>query len=248
MKGDLYRILKRKSLYLVLALAVMYDIFSCIYTFSTKLITGFSYTHDQLANVRMIAVAFGLIIFLTVYADEFRSMAMTHAIGRGISRGKVILTKFLNSLFASVLLFSLLTVVILVFTAIMWLTGLEFSFDELKALFLRIFIEEYQAVGYITFSAIIIYMTRNAAVSFISYFVFSLLIPLILLFAEETAFMEYVPVNRFYFTALADEIYTDLMFGFTGHAFILFMLCTLVYFGGALVIIYAAFKNKELDF
>ena len=51
----------------------------------------------------LIFFVFSLVVFLGVYADEFKSMTMIGVIGRGFSREKMVIVKFIDSLLLLIL-------------------------------------------------------------------------------------------------------------------------------------------------
>ena len=103
-------------------------------------------------------------VFTCVYGDELRSGTMIPAIGRGLSRTKVILAKFLDTLILSLgfYLFFLLTDQI---------TFDRFSVVLTKVQVLRVF-SAYAAawlknLGYCAFAAVFVYLTWNPSVGLV---------------------------------------------------------------------------------
>ena len=103
-------------------------------------------------------------IFTCVYGDELKSGTMVTAIGRGLSRTKVILAKFLDTLVLS-LTFCLF------FLLMDQITFDRFSVVLTKVQILRIFSAFASAwlkiLGYCAFSAIFVYLTWNSSVGLV---------------------------------------------------------------------------------
>ena len=75
----------------------------------------------------------GIMIYLSVYADEFTSNSMQILIGRGVSRFRLILSKFVNCVIISVISFAAYTALVLVLGLIL---GAGLTGDEAFFLFI----------------------------------------------------------------------------------------------------------------
>ena len=105
-------------------------------------------------------------VFTCVYGDELRSGTMIPAIGRGLSRTKIILAKFLDTLILSLGFY-------LFFLLMDQITFDRFSVVLTKVQILRIFSAFASAwlkiLGYCAFSAIFVYLTWNASVGLLDW-------------------------------------------------------------------------------
>lgn len=104
-------------------------------------------------------------IFISVYGDELRSGTMITAIGRGLSRSKVILAKFIDTVTLSL-------VFCLFFLLLDQITFDRFSVVLTKVQILRIFsayaASWLQILGFCTFSALFVYLTWNSSVGLVA--------------------------------------------------------------------------------
>ena len=92
--ADIRRILMKKTFWMFLLIDIIVLLGNIIYLKVDGNWNAFSFTSLILTHLENFAVVLVSInVFLIVYADEFRSMSMTVAIGRGISRDKIIISK-----------------------------------------------------------------------------------------------------------------------------------------------------------
>lgn len=101
----------------------------------------------------------GLALFLAVYYDDFKSRSMQVAIGHGMPRYKVVLSKFIESLILFATAALCVTALVLAAPAAM---GLALSGTQIKALVSGVFVEMLRGIGYVSISAIPVFFTQNA--------------------------------------------------------------------------------------
>ena len=161
-KGDLRRILAKPGFYI--CPAIVFALF--LYGLFTEPVDYDSYSASLDIQLFYLYPFFVLIpVFTCVYADELRSGTMIFAIGRGLSRKKVILAKFIDTLLLSLVFY-------LLFLLMDLITFDRFSVVLTKMQVLRI-LSAYAAawlklLGYCAFAAVFVYLTWNASVGLVA--------------------------------------------------------------------------------
>ena len=99
-KGDIRRIMCKRSFWIafIAFVIVLFYLFGMNYS-SLNYLQG---NIDGMGDLG--GTVLGVAVFLAVYADDFKSMTIISVIGRGNSRLKVILAKFINSVLVTLLL------------------------------------------------------------------------------------------------------------------------------------------------
>ncbi len=160
-RADLRRILSKPGFYI--CPVILFALF--IYGLFTDPIEYDSYYASLDLQLSYVYPFFVLLpVFTCVYGDELRSGTMIPAIGRGLSRTKVILAKFIDTLILS-LAFCLF------FLLMDQITFDRFSVVLTKVQTLRVF-SAYaaawlQILGFCAFAAIFVYLTWNSSVGLV---------------------------------------------------------------------------------
>ena len=246
LEADMKRIMT-KILPWVLLLAVWVYI-------AVKMATGIGDSIDRdFFFVRTTQASFGLLDLVVgfgalfgVYGDEFKSMAMIGVIGRGISRDKFVIAKFLDALFFVTEMTVLTVIYVMIVKAVF---GINLNATESRfivCLFVFTLIEQF---AYVTIAAIFYFLSENAAVGLFAYLAFALIVPLTLdLAIMFIPFLQKLRINTWYIQGMVGSIYSDFVMGdIQGAVLMLFPLIG-VYILAMLVISIVIFRKKELDF
>ena len=194
----------------------------------------------------LVLILVGVVILLSVYGDEIRSMAMTTLIGRGYSRTDIILAKFIDVviLVIAVNAFYAVSALILMLILRVHLTGFE-----AKMLIFKFLQGIYNMIGNITFASFFIYLTGNSAISVFIFLLTSVLMPAVITFASGTVeLVGKYHLNRLDYNALGTMAFSDFMLGAPGYAILKVLIGLIVYVGLFLVMTIVLFNKKELSF
>ncbi|MBQ8076064.1 MAG: hypothetical protein IJ237_08780 [Oscillospiraceae bacterium] len=161
-RADLRRILAKPGFYICPLISFALFIYG-LFSSSIEYDSYYSNLDIQLAYIYPFLVL--LPIFTCVYGDELRSGTMITAIGRGLSRTKVILAKFIDTVLLSLAF-------VLFFLLMDQITFDRFSVVLTKVQILRVF-SAYaaawlQILGFCTFAAIFVYLTWNSSVGLVA--------------------------------------------------------------------------------
>ena len=245
-RGDIRRIMCKKSFWIAFIVAVLANFgIVMFYLFSLKYST-YNYAAGTLAGVADIGgMIIGIAVFLAVYADDFKSMTIISVIGRGQSRWKIVAAKFINSVILTVMLFAIVAAEVFV---LMKILRMELLPNELTAMYLGVFKGMYVTIGYVTIAAIVIYATGNIAFSVFMVVMLYLIIPTVLQMSSMLPVLKDIHLERYDYNGLANSGLSSIFLGMTAGGVLTLILAFIIYVGGSLAIIYAVFRNKELDF
>ena len=245
LKGDIRRILRKNIFAIFFVLMILLDAGVCCFTYARRLHTGFAFVNDQVMVIPMIFFVFSLVVFMGVYADEFKSMTMIGVIGRGFSREKMVFVKFIDSLLLLILQTGGFALVLFIGIK---LSPLNLTPDEMKYLFVKIAIETFLVLGYMTMAAFMFYLTNNTAVAVFSLLGLSFLVGFGLKIANISPVLRVLHLDRYYLSGLVGSAFADIIIGNGAAAAGVLILSAVIYLGGALLVTTLYFSKKELDF
>lgn len=113
----------------------------------------------------------GILIFLSVYADDFKCKSMQVAIGYGFSRTKIIVSKLIE---CALLLLGIGVITALIVNIVPVLLEIgDMSGDLTLSLVLTVIAKMLRTIGYVAISAIAIFASQNAVGSIVCYVLLS---------------------------------------------------------------------------
>jgi ABC-type transport system involved in multi-copper enzyme maturation permease subunit len=186
----------------------------------------------------------GIAIYVSVYADEFTSNSMQCLIGRGISRKRLLIAKFVNCVIVTFISYGIYTLFITITGLLM---GAKMNVAESSFLYSTILTNAFIVLGYATISMIILFWSKNVA--------YATLVDAFLLFAGDTLLgglnaipvIKHLHIDRHVFSHALECAKVDLLL--TGGTAIFTMLwhvakiCAI-----SIIVAYLLFRKKELDF
>ena len=177
-------------------------------------------------------------VFTCVYSDELKSGTMIPAIGRGLSRAKVILAKFIDTVILSLAL-------CLFFLLLDQITFDRFSIVLTKVQALRIF-SAYAAawlkiLGFCAFAAIFVYMTWNSSVGLVVGLISIAFSKMILDWLQSRT---HLPIYDVTLMGQADQIRRQFD---AGNIWVHHLLFVLLWFALYLAVSALIFNRKELE-
>ena len=244
-QADIDRILRRKALwFLVIAtfLIITSSIFDSISKAPDK---GFGFAVAASDGISYIGLLAGLFLILNIYADDFKSMAFINVVGRGISRGKLIIAKYIDTILIMVNIYivsGFLTV------AMKFITGTRLSPTEIQFIVLRFISDMICTISGVVVAAVFFYMTENAVLGVVAYIFCQVIIPIALHFINLVPWITKYHPERIFISGAASMMMTDFMLGNILGGIGLLLLVTVVYIGVPMLITILLFNKKELDF
>lgn len=243
--GDFCRIIQKKSFWIVLFLYTVY-----------MLVTIYGDYHgdsqDWVAPVDNAGVLFsglgflmGIVLMLGVYGDEFRSMTMIAVIGRGTSRVKYVISKFLLCVIMMLLAYVVSGGIngIAAYTYDIPLTALG------KQVMLLVVVSKFLCViACLAMAAVFMYLTGNTPLGMFAFIVFYSIAPFSLFMLDMMPQFQRIHFEGYYLMGIVNRALTDLVLGVYGEALLFGVIGVGGYIGGALAISIAVFGKKELEF
>ena len=245
-RGDIRRIMCKKSLWVVFAIALIADIIIVMIMLNARKYTALNFLGgNHLALMYFSGLILGAAIFLAVYADDFKAMTLISIIGRGNSRLQVVIAKFINSVIITFILYAIYGVMLMIMTKVV---GMELSGEETLVLWMSFAGAICLAIGYVTMSAIIIYASNNMPFSIFMIVMLYLVIPIVLDRTGSVPILQNAHIDRYHFGSLISSGLSDILLGMPVKGVFVILEAFVFYVGGSLAIIYAVFRKKELDF
>ena len=235
LRADLRRILKRVSIYVWLFLIFVIFFLSALSKDYTADIVGMEQGVTSLLGPILVSIP----VFLGVYGRELQAGSMQCVIGRGMSRTKLILTKYLECV-----------LMCLFFFFFIWLAfflrnnvgdaGLTANQNKMLTIFvLFVFIK---TCGYFAFTTFFFFIAWSVAPGIVALLVSAFLMPM--LFTMLDGFLK-TDFSEFYFNGMIDNAYASIAAGDIGYTLIL---AIVLYIGGALLLTALVFRKKEIEF
>ena len=187
----------------------------------------------------------GFAALLGIYADEFKSMVMIGVIGRGLSRDKFVIGKFLDLCVMTVLMEVITIIYILVLKA---LFGATFAPIETRFLIVSFIIEFLQTIAYVAIAAFFYFLSENAAIGLFAYLTFQIIIPLSLELLLLMTNLGKYHAERYYVDGMMSVAASDFIMGDFVGGIGYVLVAILIYIIGATGITMLIFRRKELEF
>lgn len=243
--ADLKRIIKKKSfVFAILAFAILYILL--IFIVVNETFTGEQYKIDTTLFINFFPLFVGIPIFLSVYNDDFKSKSMQVAIGYGISRPKIILTKIIDTII-------LTCVTGILYLAVFLLLPFAFNFPissaDIAAITITFISSLILIIGYTAISNILLYATENAVFGIITFILLasstvSMVLSLIL--SQNFIVNLFGVITQYLFTTgISTQVQNILQMG---HPTISLLFILLGYIALPIVISIILFNKKELEF
>ncbi|MBQ8076065.1 MAG: hypothetical protein IJ237_08785 [Oscillospiraceae bacterium] len=244
-RADIRRILKKRSVILLFLIALGYLCFQVIGSFLAYEQDPFVAVQNMMSKIAMPEIILGLVILFGVYADDFRSMSYSCVIGRGLTRSKLVLAKLLDTVILSVFMYGIIT---LILSLSLKLMGCTFTPRLSRAFYMTVLVTVYKTVGYIALSSMILYITNNIPLSTIFLLLLYIAVPFSTLLFSLNPQVKAFHVERIHYAGIADNAFSDLLFGSVGMAIGKLLLGLVVYLGLVLFVTIKIFDKKELEF
>lgn len=242
--ADISRLIRRIPRIILLVLtyiaAMSYFIYSSRTTVwnSVSFITGFS------ACITLIGMVICLIEFMFVFASDFKAKVMQMAIGRGLSRPKVVLAKFLEVGIMNIMSLVVLCVLSLLFGLA---TGIQLNGTQAYELAITFVMTVVEKLIYTAITSIFLFLLQNAGLAALIYVIVAL-DPISYLWSFLSPYFKLIVALHFKdycYGTICGLFKSNLILGkFNFGA----LIGILVYLVGAYLITVAVFRKKELEF
>ncbi|MBQ8946350.1 MAG: ABC transporter permease [Lachnospiraceae bacterium] len=242
--ADVIRILKKPSYRIMLVVAFLMEMSVTVRT-RLGVWNDIAYTSNQYNMMKLAAeLMLGIMIYISVYADEFTSNSMQALIGRGVSRFKLLIAKYIDCVVITVISFALYLAGMLLMGFIL---GAHLSGEEILFLSVRILVGIVKTIGFATVSMIVLYLTKNVAFATITDVVLTALSNMLAEPLTKLPVIKFMHFENKVFSGAVDCAASSIMLG--NRAAVFTILWELVRISAVSVLIsYLFFRKKELDF
>lgn len=243
--ADIKRVFLKKSF--ITFIGIYAGIFLLMmFIYSNPTFTAGAYVLKTKSFLGFFPLLIGLAIFLSVYYDDFKSKSMQTAIGYGISRHKIVISKFTESIVISIL--SALSVCIIILITPM-LMKLSLSKAQSAELILGVVSEILRTIGYISISAVPAFYTQNAISGTILYVLLSsktIMLFLTIILGQDIIVNIFGNLSKYIFTQQIYSFFNVLVEN--SEVKILSIIIILIYMLLPVLISAFSFNKKELEF
>ena len=235
LRADLRRILKRVSIYVWLFLIFVIFFLSALSKDYTADIIGMEQGVTSLLGPIMVSIP----VFLGVYGRELQAGSMQCVIGRGMSRTKLILTKYLECVLMCLFYFFFIWLAFFLRNNV---GDAGLTANQNKMLTIFVLFAFIKTCGYFAFTTFFFFIAWSVAPGIVALLVSAFLMPM--LFTMLDGFLK-TDFSEFYFNGMIDNAYASIAAGDIGYTLIL---AIVLYIGGALLLTALVFRKKEIEF
>ncbi len=171
LKADLLRV-QRKKAYIIMITIVFVLVTVMAVIAGIGIIKGDKSDHFKLFESAMLsfnALMIGIPVFSAILSDDFKSRSMQTAIGRGMSRRKLIFTRFLEFIIVVAEAFFILTLAV---GLIGMIFGIKLS--AIGEVVGSMWLESVSMICYFSISMIFVYWRQNGTIGLVLYIILSL--------------------------------------------------------------------------
>ena len=244
-EADLNRIIEKVLPWVLLVGAFVYMAVSIAIEIETSPDRDFFFFSQVVGTFPWVLTIAGFSALLGIYADEFKSMSMITVIGRGISREKFVLTKFLD---LCLMVFQMEVLTAIYIMILKGAFGTRLTFVETKYLVLLFVFGYIETVSYVTIAAIFYFLSENAAIGMFAYLTFDVVIPVTLQLVLMLSNVSKYHPDRYYISGMIDIAFSDFIMGDIPGGMVFTFLALGIYVLCALLITTLIFRKKELNF
>lgn len=239
--ADFYRIFKRIPRYIVLLILFAGSVAIMMATADGR--TPYQIVDLLTKYAFVICAVFAIVEYIYVYNDDFKAKSMQIAIGRGISRSGVILTKWLEVTILCVIDYLILVAIIIVCSKI---KGASFSGEPASDVIIVMLTALMKVITAVGFTMIFTFFSQNSTLGMLL-FILSItgIGEMIISALISVGFLDSLHLSSYLPNALIDTFKTRAIIGTFSIPFFLGVIAYNVAFFFAAKLI---FKKRELDF
>jgi ABC-type transport system involved in multi-copper enzyme maturation permease subunit len=242
LNAEIYRLLRKKSLYIFFfATALVYLVLVTIMRLSDLSDEPEPLFLDAYNLFILLPPVVGGVLFSAIYTDDISSKNLSTLVGFGLSKVKIVVSKFILGLTFSAVIFALVPLfMFVVYSAFGFVTSAQTMLSIYELLFKYFLI----TVTFMAFSGMVVYGIQRSTFAIVAYIVLTIglvgqLLTLLLSNLAENA-ADNLPTN------IINRLYSNLT---SGDASILWLCVELIiYIAFSLIISVFLFKRKEMEF
>ncbi len=242
--ADISRLVRRIPRIVVLTLIYIGALIFFIYCYNTAVWNSVTFITTFTTCFSVVGILIGMTEFLFVYASDFKAKVMQMAIGRGLSRPKVVLAKFLEVGIMNIMSLVILCIITLIFG---FVTGIHLNGNQVYELAIIFVMTVMEKLIYTAITSIFLFLLQNAGLSALLYVIVGLdpLRYLVALLSPHFKIVVALHLKDYCYGMICNLFQSNLILGkFNFGA----LVGILIYIVGAYLITVAIFRKKELEF
>lgn len=242
--ADISRLVRRIPRIVVLTLIYIGALIFFIYCYNTAVWNSVTFITTFTTCFSVVGILIGMTEFLFVYASDFKAKVMQMAIGRGLSRPKVVLAKFLEAGIMNIMSLVILCIITLIFG---FVTGIHLNGNQVYELVIIFVMTVMEKLIYTAITSIFLFLLQNAGLSALLYVIVGLdpLRYLVALLSPHFKIVVALHLKDYCYGMICNLFQSNLILGkFNFGA----LVGILIYIVGAYLITVAIFRKKELEF
>lgn len=244
MRADLYRVNRRVPRLVWLLICFGIAAVTLLISLNHVVWNSVNYTASVTSMLELMSLILGFFEMIYIFSDDFKAKSMQVAIGGGVTRLQVVLTKFFEVVLLVFVDMLILFVCSLLFGAV---SEIHFLGEQIWELFAILISEVLKIAMYVSLTMIVLFYFQSAGVSVVLY-AFAALDPIsLLLQVLQTKYTLITDLHliSYTYTSVSGLFQTQLVFGKLSISSLLLML---VYIGAATAVTVVLFNKRELEF
>lgn len=191
----------------------------------------------------MLPIFFGLLVFIAVFSADFKTKTMQVAIGTGLSRAEVVLSKAVEVFVITIAGIVLIGVVVLLAGVV---TGVGMNATHAMEIINSLWMKGVAIISYNYIAMILIFFTQKPGVGTMCYIALATpVVEILVSVINDIKLIKELDIRRFYLASLIDTAHTRLILGtFDIASFI--GIAAYIMAGVAVTIL--LFRKRELEF
>ncbi|MDR2524288.1 MAG: hypothetical protein LBC95_01960 [Candidatus Nomurabacteria bacterium] len=243
LRAEIYRLSRKKSLFVFLALAALGYLLVAVMRSGSL---GAESILGDASFFILLPPVVGGVLFAAIYTDDLGSKNLSTLVGFGLSKVKIVIAKLVLALLLTALIFGLVPLLSYVFYAVL---GFPASGETLGAIYLSLLKYYLLSVVFMALGAVVVYGIQRSAASIVTYVVlaFGVVGQLLGLLLGADFVNDFLPNATSYLASnLASQLYTALAGG--DGSVLGAGIGLAIYLAAALVVSAVVFNKKEMEF
>lgn len=240
--ADLKRIVGRVPYWICMLLLIGYMM--TLFLFQSLINwNAVTYLVTASAFAGMLPIFFGLLVFIAVFSADFKTKTMQMAIGTGLSRAEVVLSKAVEVFVITIAGIFLIGVVVLLAGVV---TGVGMNAAHAMEIINSLWMKGVAIISYNYIAMILIFFTQKPGVGTMCYIALATpVVEILVSVINDIKLIKELDIRRFYLASLIDTAHTRLILGtFDIASFI--GIAAYIMAGVAVTIL--LFRKRELEF
>ncbi|MFQ9884505.1 MAG: ABC transporter permease [Clostridium sp.] len=244
-KAELFKMSKKKYNYILLAICTIMIIFT-IATMRNIYISGYPITKKTLFEfmpITFIIITTGIVFFLPNLSEEYKNNTIKNSIIMGISKRKILLSKFISSTII-LLIFAIVCLTVLLFSSLILEPGVDFSNKDILFFLFKFLVSFPTFTAALSIIYLLMIVIRNDILVGIIFYYGIIQIPFIVTIIEKLFSFNLGVINKFIIISNLSLLLNN---NFFIEDYLLILIVGFFYTVGILYIALTVFNNQNFN-